>query len=213
MDLATDDVAYLTQLGLVRGHLNVGYDLFRQGDKAAARSHMKHPGDELYAPLVPAFKARRAPAFDAALSRLATLVEGGAPQPEVDAAYAELEAGIAAAARGAEGVSLRDRLAVVARLVRTAGEEYAIGVKDGEVVNAHEYQDALGFVRVAREVLRDAPTAERARAGDRVADIEKQLAALDRFWPSVVPPKTVEGKASELFATASRIELAAGSLR
>jgi hypothetical protein len=41
-------VAYLTHLGLVRGHLGVGVDLYREGAQDAAQTHMKHPGDELY---------------------------------------------------------------------------------------------------------------------------------------------------------------------
>ena len=212
-DLATDDVAYLTQLGLVRGHLSVGFGLYREGAKEAARSHMKHPGDELYAALVPAFAARGAPPFDAALAHLATLVERNAPVAEVEAAYADLERGIAAASAGASKAGLKERLGAVARLVRTAGEEYAEGVKDGAVVNAHEYQDALGFARVAREMVRTIPAGERARASAAIAAIEAELAKLDHLWPSLVPPPSVKGDAAEIFGAASRIELAASAVR
>jgi hypothetical protein len=213
LDLARDDTDYLTQLGLVKGHLDVGVDLYRLGDKAAARTHMKHPGDELYAALEPAFAARRAVPFADALARLSDLVERGAPVAEVDAAFADLSARIAAAAQGARNASLRVRLEVVARLVRTAGEEYAIGVKDDAVVNAHEYQDALGFVRVARETVAAIPAEERARASEPVAAIERQLAGLAHLWPSPVPPRAVRGDAAEIFGAAAQIELAASSVR
>jgi hypothetical protein len=73
--LATNDAAYLTQLGLIRGHLNVGFDLYQQGEVDAAKTHMKHPGDELYAALEPAFAARGVPGFAKQLETLAAMVQ------------------------------------------------------------------------------------------------------------------------------------------
>ena len=63
--LATDDTAYLVQLGLIRGHLRVGYALLEAGADAAAATHSKHPSDELYADLEDAFTARGKPGFAA----------------------------------------------------------------------------------------------------------------------------------------------------
>ena len=55
--LATDDIAYLTHLGLIRGHLRVGVDLYEKGVREHAKRHMKHPADELYAALTSASSA------------------------------------------------------------------------------------------------------------------------------------------------------------
>ena len=47
----------LTQLSLIRGHLFVGMELYRQGAVDHAKTHMKHPQDEIYASLRPAIRA------------------------------------------------------------------------------------------------------------------------------------------------------------
>ena len=96
-DLAEDDVAYLTQLGLVRGHLDVGMDLYRQGERAAAEPHMAHPPEELYQPLEPALAARGAPAFEEQLEELEHLVEQGASVDRVETAYRKALDGVSAA--------------------------------------------------------------------------------------------------------------------
>ena len=46
---ALSDKEYLVRLGLMRGHLLVGHELYGLNALDAARSHSKHPTDELYA--------------------------------------------------------------------------------------------------------------------------------------------------------------------
>ena len=210
--LAVDDVAYLTQLGLLRGHLLVGLALARQGDLAAARSHMKHPGDELYGTLAPAFVQRGVPGFSVELDQLARLVEQGAPANEIETADRALQNAIDRAAAGAGQVGLRARMLVVTNLVRTAAEEYAVGVVDGQVVDAHEYQDSYGFVEVAWQMLDQLSPRDRAAAAAQIETIEQQLAGLHDAWPSVVAPARVTTEAALLHGAAARIEIAARSL-
>ena len=104
-------------------------------------------------------------------------------------------------------VSAGEIASVIHHLVKTAAEEYSIAVKDGAVVNAHEYQDALGFVRVARrwtDRLEDA-----GADAEAVGRIRHQLDEVKPAWPSLIPPKTVEVDPSLLHGAAARIEIAA----
>ncbi len=211
-DLATDDVAYLSQLGLVRGHLLVGVELYKEGAAEMAVTHMKHPGDELYADLEPALAARGSEGFAEELERLATLVENGAPVAEVVEAHEALEAAIASAESAAGEISLPERLAVAVELVKVAAEEYGIGVKDGKLANAHEYQDAYGFVQIAGRELEQASGSGGAEAKEVIAEMRKQLATLTPAWPSLVPPDSLETDASLLYGAAARMELAANRL-
>jgi len=210
-DLAEDDVAYLTHLGLVRGHLLVGVALYKDGAREMAVTHMKHPGDELYADLEPAFAARGSDGFAGQLERLATLVESGAPVAEVVEAHEALEAAIASAEASAGEPSLSERLSVAIGLVKVAAEEYAIGVKDSELANAHEYQDAYGFVQIAGRMLDRIEDGD-AAAKDALAEMKEQLATLSPAWPSLVPPDRLESDASLLYGAAARMELAANRL-
>ncbi len=216
-NLAADDVAYLTQLGLVRGHLDVGMDLYRQGERAAAEPHMEHPAKELYEALEPALQTRGAAAFEEQLEELEHLVEKGAPVDQVEAAYREVIEGVSAAEGAvpeAARADLANRFHVIVNLVRTAADEYAEALDDdGKIVNAVEYQDALGFVRMAQAMLDGIDVEQAAAAAKAVASSKEQLDGVALLWPSLVPPASVEGDPSQLYGAAARIEIAALHLK
>lgn len=212
VDPATSDVAYLSQLGLMRGHLLVGLELYREGHVEHARMHMKHPKSELYADLVPAFEARGSAGFADQLAALAAAVEADDSEPAaVEAAYNAVLQGISAAEASAGAPSAVARLQVAVKLVRTAGEEYGLGVVEGRVVNAHEYQDAFGFTQTARSLVANIEAGDDAQLGATLAKVNNILQGLfdANAWPSVMPPETVEVDASLLYGAAARIEIAA----
>jgi hypothetical protein len=182
VDMATDDVAYLTHLGLMRGHLRVGYELFRAGHPEHAVMHMKHPKSELYTDIVPALQARGSRGFADELEALAAAVESKAPLSEVEAAYQSVvtaidasEAVVPAANRLGAGPGLQR----VVNLTRTAAVEYAIGVVGGKLVNAHEYQDAYGFTRIAAQVAEDIDVSGNVAQAEAVNNVKTLLAELD----------------------------------
>ena len=139
---AGDDVAYLTQLGLMRGHLWVGHQLYQNNLHGMAITHMKHPKAELYSSLKEPFDIRRVDGFAAELETLANSVENKKPAVEVEQAYVALTSAIKRTELGADTMSPGLVGEVIVALLRTAGEEYAIGVVDGKINNLHEYQDA-----------------------------------------------------------------------
>jgi hypothetical protein len=210
---AVNDIAYLTQLGLMRGHLNVGFDLYQQGAIDAAKTHMKHPGDELYATLAPAFAARGVSGFADELENLAVLVESEADLSDVRAAYTDLEAAIKTAEQGVVQINLQTRLEVVAQLVRTAAEEYDIGVKKGLVVNEHEYQDALGFIRVARSIIDSVDAGSEAVNGTAIQQVRMQIENIKPAWPTVIAPEKVKNGADVIYDAATKIEMIARAIK
>lgn len=201
-------VALLTALGLVEGHLRAGAALYAAGESNLAVTHMKHPGDEIYADLVPMLEAAGAEGFAPELEALAAAVEGRADP----AAVAEAESAVMArieAARQAAGATPYQQARAIEALMRTAAEEYAIGIVDGAVANLHEYQDAWGFVQVAKDqVAKLAGTSPEAAAA-----MEEALAPTDAIFPGLVPEGAVEGDAAVLLGAAARIELAGLQLR
>lgn len=202
--LATDDTLYLTRLGLIRGHLGVGMELYRRGLHSHARGHMKHPGDELYAELTGAFSERGSPGFADELDALARAMEQDAGATAVEAAFARVLAAIGAAeARVAVVPGGKDELhrAIAANLLREAAREYAIGVVDGRVKEVHEYQDAYGFTHIAIDYLQRAPVGAGPGRPGRVGDVE----ALLDLWPELVPDARVDGDAGRIAALAREI--------
>lgn len=210
-DLKTNDIAYLSRLGLIRGHLLVGFELYRQGYTDMAITHMKHPRDELYAGLVPAIEYRGGQRFDDALSKLADSVTGEASQEVVAAAYQDLEDGIKAA-ESVVKTDLQTSLLSIKSLLTTAGEEYAIGVVNGKLVNAHEYQDAYGFTEIAKRRLQELPESSRNQSPDAVEKVSAYLDGVADLWPAIAPEGDIDGDASRLYGAAARVELTALSL-
>jgi len=202
----TDDVTYLTQLGLMRGHLLVGVELYRTGEKEAATTHMKHPEDELYAALLPALMARGANRLDTELSTLARAVESGRPVEVVNDAYLQLRVAISSAEQAA-AVSNRELGDVITELVRTAADEYYIArAENGAVANEHEYQDSYGFVLVAQQILGQLES--RGANAESVLSIAGILDDIEVTWPTLVPPSRLDTVPAAVYSAAARIEIA-----
>ena len=205
INLVTDDLPYLTQLGLVRGHLYIGHQLYMEGHLDHAKTHMKHPESELYAAMIPAFEARGTQGFANELAGLANAVNQDQGHEAVDKAYQLL---ISAISQNEQAVneqtqSASERLKLAADLLRVAGEEYAIAVVDGKMENAHEYQDALGFTKTAHAVISQLEDGEIKSKADALIENIMPL------WPSIIPPAILDTTADEIYGTAARVELLA----
>ena len=92
----------------------------------------------------------------------------------------------------------------------TAAEEYSAAVENGQVHDPHEYQDAYGFVEVARRLIGTLDTGSDAAVAQAVERARKALAGLDGAWPRLDGGAAVDP--SLLHGAAARIEIAAGSL-
>jgi hypothetical protein len=204
-----EDAAFLADLAYVEGHLRAGVALYEAGAADMAKTHMKHPEDEIYADLRPQLDSRGAEQFDGELSELAAAVEGGASVEATKEAFEEVEHEIEEA-RERVGGGEAARLKAIVLIVREAAAEYNEGVKDGKVVETHEYQDAWGFLQAAKAMTGELAESPRPEVRDAVAQIEEQFEALAIAFPALVPTAETEAAdPSVLFAAAARMELAA----
>ena len=198
---------FLTAIALMEGHLRVGFALYAEGRADRAVTHMKHPKDEIYTDVEPAFAAYGVSGFADELAALADTVKAQKPFPEVEAAYLAVMQKTSAARAGA---GLSDRLAfdAIIAVVRVAAEEHAIGVVDGKIANLHEYQDAWGFVETAKLMAQSLAASADAKISEAA---KKALAALDGTSEAFagLVPEAVAGQGDVLLAAASAIELAA----
>lgn len=201
-DPATDNAEYIYQLGLVQGHLIAFRELHAAGEIDMAATHAKHPESELYAALAPAFAARSKPGF---ADELNALVRTGEEGGNMDSAYAAIIAAIEAHIPDAD---VKTYLLAASKIAATAAEEFDIGVEDdGVISNAHEYQDAYGFLASARNIvsMAQADTVNESEAvGVAQEQIETALAAFDGLAAA-----STDGAPSTLYGAAARIEIAA----
>ena len=185
-------------------------ELLRAGKLDAAKTHLKHPSDEIYASLKPGFRRYKAEGFAAELDKLAKAASSG-DKAAAESAYGDVTKKIEAARRKAP-VGTKAELQVAAKLLQTAGEEYREAIKDGRVADPHEYQDAFGFTRVSARLLeRLQPKAAAERSA--VESARKTVAELKGLWPSLPGDGAKAGDPGQIQAAASRIELSASGLR
>lgn len=210
-DSIASDAVYLGQLAFIRGHLDVGVELYRQGQLDASATHMKHPENEIYTDLLPAMEARNAPGFGEELQALALAVEERQDLAVVEAAYAQL---LVAVGKAEQAVTEQDAAligAVIVDLIKTAAAEYDIAAgEDLALENAHEYQDALGFVRIARQQLDKLQGMTEEQSA--LDSIRAQLELISPAWTGLQPPARLSVEPSVLYGAASRIEIASLAL-
>lgn len=212
------DQALASNLLLMKGHFRVGDQLARAGRWQEAQPHFLHPIEELYPNIRDILAERDLPPFADALDQLARLVRRQADvatytkqlqevQGRIDQALASVPAEKRASAPfvGAVAVELLD----------VAAEEYANAFdEEGKLVNVVEYQDSMGFVQEASDLLERNADAFKGEANQgRYAEMKQALAELRKAWPDIDPPKEPAMDAGEVMAVVSSVELAASGLR
>ena len=200
------DDQYLTHIGLVKGHLFVGVELYKKEYFENAKRHMKHPKSELYAGLIPTFKAKNANGFANELETLALSVENNEALDIVSMNYKNLLDVINQNEKYVDSKSntFENKVLLVKSLLEIAAEEYAIGIVDGNIENKFEYQDALGFTTVAKNILKNANSLSSSKDVKRNKIIEI-IESLSPLWPSLVPTEKINGDAVKILTAVSKI--------
>jgi len=190
------DNEYLTQIALMRGHLYVGIELYKNGYVENAKRHMKHPKSELYSDIIPTFKAKNSKGFTVELENLAFAVEEEKDFKFISSRYKNLSDAIAINENYIDDSSrsIFARIILVRSLLEIAADEYAVGIVNGRVENKFEYQDALGFTIIAKKILERTTTQSKEEEikKNKVLEIIENLSVL---WPSLVPAGIVDGDA------------------
>jgi len=168
---------------------------------------MKHPKSELYSAIIPTFEAKKAKGFAVELANLALSVESNEEFKMVSRKYEILLNVISENEKivGTENNTFNEKISLVNALLEIAAEEYAIGIVDGNVENKFEYQDALGFTTVAKNILEktNSLNSPQVLKRDKALGIIKDLSSL---WPSLVPTENVKGDAKKISAAVDKIK-------
>lgn len=210
------DRALATNLLLMKGHLRVGDALVRMQRWSEALPHFLHPIEELYGEVRDQLDRRDLPPFGDALELLGRTVRRQGELAIYEQRLKEVSARMDAALQGVPEDRRREArfvAAVAADLVGTAAEEYAAAFEDDKLVNVAEYQDSLGFVQEAKALLEAYQARFAGADAERLAEIRRNLTAMEAAWPGVVPPSAPAMPPGEILALASSIELAASGVR
>ncbi|WP_370162780.1 hypothetical protein [Limimaricola soesokkakensis] len=193
-------------LSFMEGHLRAGLALYEAGDLAAAKTHMGHPIEEKYGAVAEPLEERGFDGLRDQIAAIAAATEAEAPLAEVQAAF---DAARATMEEVREGISTRDQVLGLAKLVRVAGEEYAVAVEGGTLSNLHEYQDSWGFLQVVEAELTQMVESGNESAAHVAEEALKYLATTGAAFGDIQGEGEFTMNPTLLHAAAARIELEA----
>ena len=205
------DQVFAVNLLLTKGHLHIAHEMAGLGSWDYAAAHAQHPAAETYDKLKPELEKRGAAPFEAELDALveqiiekktaARIAQAyDAVIAKIDAAHGVIEAG----KRTSPSFTMTSAMA----LLKQASAEYAIGVKQGKIVNLQEYQDAHGFIFVADQMI-----AGLDKTLPGMAEITAELAKLKAVWSPSARMDSVAAPETDVLGAISRIELKAGKIK
>jgi hypothetical protein len=191
---ARADEVLEVRLILMKGHLDVGRELYLAGLTKDATPHISHPSTELYGRVEPELKAQNVPGFHDKLDALRLAFEAKATGSNFEQPYAEAIAAIDRALVAINGKSSTPptsaRLAYL--VLNVAAGEYANafdqGEDSGKITAAVEYQDALGFYHQARALVEGNAAAFKKRDANAYTQVIAHLDVLKTTWPSAAVP-------------------------
>ena len=193
-------------MSFMEGHMRAGLKLYEAGDLAAAKTHMGHPIEEKYGAVAD-------PLADRGYDRLRQQIEAVAAATEAEAPFAEIREAFDAARATMEevrtGISPRDQLLGLVKLIRVAGDEYTVAVEGGTVSNLHEYQDSWGFLRVVQTELEQMAESDDAAVANVAGELLEYLEATDAAFGDIQGEGEMSLDPSILYGAAARIELEA----
>ena len=184
------------RLAFMAGHVEAGLALYRAGDAKAAAPHLMHPVSETHA-------SERAGldklGFDPApFEAVSKALDAGKPASQIEPDLKAAEANLAKMRKAAGG----DPAALIRYLMEVAVEEYKVAVPESSVVDAAEYQDAWGFVMVAKDLAA-------SLEGNQAQEVGKLLDEMIAMWPKDAPiPGDNTAAAGQVSAQASKVLLA-----
>ena len=191
----------------MKGHLWVGIELYKAKHIENAKRHMKHPKSELYGDIIPTFEAKGTAGFAAELEGLALSVENEESISTIENNYQNLFDAIDKNQQFVADVnkSIDGKITLVVSLLEIAAEEYAVGIIEGEVKNKFEYQDALGFTEVAKNILKNIQTDDMSEK-DRLAKVISIIDSLSILWPQLVPTGNIDGDSKSILDAVKEIK-------
>lgn len=213
----TDEEAQtlLIGLGQIKGHLLVSLDLYKSGDGAMSAVHAAHPVVEVFGDIAVLVMEQpgQADKLKGALDAYIDAVNAGLPPADVEKNHAEALAVVDETAQTLAFAGRKNTVEflgpVVLGLLDIASEEYEEAVLDGRIANTVEYQDAYGFILVAREMQGLMADDLRSRSEESAVKFDGYLKELDGVFPSVTPPASpAPADSVESVAAAARAVLA-----
>lgn len=182
LPLLNDYEAFAVRLLLTKGHLRAGIEAYASGSVNNALAHLGEPVHVLHKDIVKWIDRPGGEPIETPLTALVEAVRAGMP---LDVVNRELATALHELDRAIEILDAEIRespafvMLVAIAVLRTAADEYEIGVSEGSVIDVIEYQDARVFILKARTFADAASDHLKARNAGAYGILTAEFAALE----------------------------------
>jgi len=205
------EIQLLTDLSFMQGHAYAGLKLYEMGETELGVEHIGHPITEKYDAVAGAVERMGYSDLKGQLETMSEAAEAGKSADELASLYDEVAATLESI-RDETGGGAASQLKALALLTRIAADEYQIAFKDGEMVNAQEYQDAWGFMQIVKQEARELAESDDAQVAEAAEAILGHAEAAEGVFAGVTGDGIAEPDASSIYGAAARMEIAANRL-
>jgi hypothetical protein len=205
---AVDEADFLAMVAALEGKMRAGLRLYQTGDVAAAKAHMGHALEVKFHAVEHALENRGFTDLEALIEGLADATDGGKPLAETQSLAAKVADRIHAVPGASEG-GMPAALRALALLTRDAAKDYAASLKDGRIVDLHEYQDAWGYLRTVEAMAEQYAASDKADVAEAGGKILAQVCTTDPAFGDIQGQGVITANAALLYAAAARMEIAA----
>jgi hypothetical protein len=185
------DLDYITHLALMKGHLIVAKKLLQLNQPQDAEPHIGHPVDELYSNIDNLLQQRGVKEFKTTFNQLNSVMMVDPNNAKLDDLFQEAVNAVDQAMLVIPESKRQDPafiLTVIEHLLDTANEEYHAAIIEGKIVEVIEYQDSMGFVLYAQQLLENiAPQLMETKPYIHHI-VDSSLTELTLAWTEVNPP-------------------------
>jgi hypothetical protein len=206
------DVAYLSQLSIVEGHMIAAVKLYDKGLKDDAVALSYHPEAEMMDTVRAALADHGAADITPAMTALSEAMEAGMAPEAVQARLGDARA-VVAAGQAVEADEIAVRFTALVVLVKAAAAEYEGSITDGKVQEPMAWHEAWAFLAVAKNLATGLAELPDDKAKAAAVKITQALAETDAVFGDIDAVDMVAGDAGALLAVAGRVELAASQVR
>ena len=215
LEASDPDVAFLARVKMMQGHLNAAAYAVSIRDFSEARQHITHPASEILPDIVKVLQTRNLEDPTPALNAILDLLQKGTIG-EIESALYDAIVAIALLEHSIDPSKMvMDRIIAdtIALLLRTAVMEYDEAFEDGKIANIVEYHDGAAFVIEAAGLILDVKYQWSTQDPVAFHQLELSLRALQKAWPSEVPPAYLVIPVNEMLEYVTNIEVLVSTIR
>lgn len=204
--------AYYTELARMLGRLQVGYELYRNGDRADGGRHFAALAEQHLPVVRDALASRDLDLLIRRIEQLAKEAERSNSWLDVQDLHEASRMSLQHALNRVDPDTREDpafKVDIVVALARVAVDHYEQSLEDGEFVRPEAYQAGHGYIGYGRSLLqRNAGLLEQGGNGQHDALVERYESVMEG-WPSLRLPAEPAVSVDELRNRLAKLESAA----